>query len=245
SEKLGFKAKGVKAGIEALPHIPLPAIAHVVLKSGLSHYVVIQKLRKNKIYFMDPGPGKIEKLSVEEFEKLWTGVLIFLNPSEDFRKGNEIKPVSQRFIELMKPHSSILLQAMIGALVFTITGLSMSIYVQKIVDFVLVEGNLQLLNLLSIIMIFLLLFQLSIGFFKSLFALKTGQYIDARLILGYYKHLMHLPQQFFDTMRVGEIMSRVGDAVKIRAFINEVAIGLTVNIFMIICSFILMCIFNW
>ena len=245
SEKLGFKAKGVKAGIEALPHIPLPAIAHVVLKSGLSHYVVIQKLRKNKIYFMDPGPGKIEKLSVEEFEKLWTGVLIFLNPSEDFRKGNEIKPVSQRFIELMKPHSSILLQAMIGALVFTITGLSMSIYVQKIVDFVLVEGNLQLLNLLSIIMIFLLLFQLSIGFFKSLFALKTGQHIDARLILGYYKHLMHLPQQFFDTMRVGEIMSRVGDAVKIRAFINEVAIGLTVNIFMIICSFILMCIFNW
>src|SRR5690606_23506996 len=101
------------------------------------------------------------------------------------------------------------------------------------------------LNLLSIIMIFLLLFQLSIGFFKSLFALKTGQHIDARLILGYYKHLMHLPQQFFDTMRVGEIMSRVGDAVKIRAFINEVAIGLTVNIFMIICSFILMCIFNW
>src|SRR5690606_8196301 len=132
-----------------------------------------------------------------------------------------------------------------GALVFTITGLSMSIYVQKIVDFVLVEGNLQLLNLLSIILIFLLLFQLGIEFFKCLFALKTGQHIDAKLILGYYKHLMHLPQQFFDTMRVGEIMSRVGDAVKIRAFINEVAIGLTVNIFMIICSFILMCIFNW
>jgi ATP-binding cassette subfamily B protein len=31
--------------------------------------------------------------------------------------------------------------------------------------------------------------------------MKTGQLIDAKLILGYYKHLLHLPQRFFfDTM---------------------------------------------
>lgn len=51
---------------------------------------------------------------------------------------------------------------------------------------------------------------------ESILALKTGQRIDAALILGYYKHLLTLPQQFFDTMRVGEIISRVNDAVKIR-----------------------------
>lgn len=56
---------------------------------------------------------------------------------------------------------------------------------------------------------------------KSIIALKTGQRIDAALILGYYKHLLHLPQHFFDTMRVGEIISRVNDAVKIRNFINN------------------------
>ena len=32
--------------------------------------------------------------------------------------------------------------------------------------------------------------------------MKTGQIIDARLILGYYKHLLRLPQRFFfDTMQ--------------------------------------------
>jgi ATP-binding cassette subfamily B protein len=41
--------------------------------------------------------------------------------------------------------------------------------------------------------------------------MKTGQLIDAKLILGYYKHLLHLPQRFFDTM---EITSRINDAVK-------------------------------
>ena len=72
-----------------------------------------------------------------------------------------------------------------------------------------------------------------------------GQRIDARLILGYYKHLLSLPQRFFDTMRVGEIISRINDAVKIRAFINDVSISFLVNVFIIIFSFALMFTFYW
>ena len=41
AEKLGFDAKGVKGELKHLYKIPLPAIAHVVLKNGLHHYVVI------------------------------------------------------------------------------------------------------------------------------------------------------------------------------------------------------------
>ncbi len=57
----------------------------------------------------------------------------------------------------------------------------------------------------------------------------TGQQIDTRLILGYYKHLLKLLQPFFLTpCGLCEIISRANDAVKIRAFINEVSIGLAV-----------------
>jgi ATP-binding cassette subfamily B protein len=69
--------------------------------------------------------------------------------------------------------------------------------------------------------------------------------IDAQLILGYYKHLLKLPQRFFDTMRVGEIISRINDAVKIRAFINDVAINLIVNVFIVVFSFALMFTYYW
>lgn len=34
--------------------IPLPAIAHVVVNGGFLHYVVIHKIKKNKIYVADP-----------------------------------------------------------------------------------------------------------------------------------------------------------------------------------------------
>jgi len=94
-------------------------------------------------------------------------------------------------------------------------------------------------------MISILLIQLFIGAVKSIFILRTGQQIDLRLILGYYKHLLTLPQRFFDTMRVGEIISRINDAVKIRAFINETAISLMVNVFIVFFSFALMFIYSW
>lgn len=243
--KLGFEAKGVKGPWEALFNIPKPAIAHVVIKERLHHFVVIYKVTKTHVVVMDPADGLFHKLTHEAFKAIWTNVLILLMPSEDFRAGNEKISHLQRFWYLLKPHKSVVLQALFGAIVYTILGLSTSIYVQKIVDNVLVEGNKNLLNLLGIIMILILVLQLFIGQLKSVFALKTGQQIDARLILGYYKHLLRLPQQFFDTMRVGEITSRISDAVKIRVFINDIAIGLVVNVFIVIFSFCLMFTYYW
>jgi ATP-binding cassette, subfamily C, bacteriocin exporter len=166
-------------------------------------------------------------------------------PAENFTKGNFKNSNLSRFWQLILPHKMMMLQALVGALVFTVLGLASSIYVQKIIDHVLVEGNVRLLHLLSIVMIVLLLFQLSIGAIKSLFALQTGQHIDARLILGYYKHILRLPQRFFDTMRVGEIISRVNDAVKIRTFVNEVALDMIVNVLIIASSLALMFLYYW
>tara|TARA_R110000744_G_scaffold320439_1_gene426586 strand:- start:1576 stop:3438 length:1863 start_codon:yes stop_codon:yes gene_type:complete len=194
---------------------------------------------------MDPGRGKMEKRTHEEFKKEWTGVLVLLVPNQDFKIGNEKVSVYKRFWYLLKPHKTVLVQAFIGAVVYTLLGFSTSIYIQKITDYVLIDGNTKLLNLLSIAMVVLLLAKVLIGVFKDVFLIKTGQQIDARLILGYYKHLLKLPQQFFDTMRVGEIISRIGDAVKIRNFINGVALSLTVNVLIVIFSFVLMFTYYW
>jgi ATP-binding cassette subfamily B protein len=82
AELLGFQAKGVKGTIESLSKVPLPSIAHVLVDEKLAHYVVIYKVVKNFIYIMDPANGSVNKLSVDEFKKVWTCVLILLLPSE-------------------------------------------------------------------------------------------------------------------------------------------------------------------
>lgn len=243
--EMGFNAKGVKGGLDALPQIPLPAIAHVVVMQQLHHYIVIYKVDKTHIHVMDPAHGKIEKHSLEEFGKIWTGVMILLEPNEYFQQRNEKASIYGRFWNLVQPHKSVVSQALVGAVIYTVLGLSTSLYIEKITDYVLIDGNLRLLNLLSIGMILILLFQIFIGAMKSILVLETGQRIDKYLILGYYKHILTLPQRFFDTMKVGEIISRVNDAVKIRTFINDVSIQIVVNVFIVIFSFALMFSYYW
>ena len=242
---LGFNAKGVKGNLEAITQIPLPTIAHIIVNGTMHHYVVIYKVYKGKISVMDPGPGKMVTYTLEEFSKIWTGVLILLEPNEYFEQRNDKTSIYSRFWNLIQPHKSILIQALLGALIYTILGLSTSIYIEKITDYVLIDGNTRLLNILSVGMIIILIFQIYIGSMKSVLMLQTGQKIDKHLILGYYKHLLDLPQRFFDTMKIGEITSRISDAVKIRTFINDASIQIFVNIFTIIFSFALMFTYYW
>lgn len=245
AQKLGFSAKGVKAAFEALPIVPKPTIAHVVVQERLQHYVVIYKADKKEITYMDPGDGRMHKVTNEEFQKMWTGILVLLEPEETFKRGNEKVSMTRKFLSLLSPHKGVMAQALFGALIYSILGLSTSVYVGKITDYVLVDENINLLNLMGVVMIVVLLLRTFIGAMKSILALNTGQRIDAALILGYYKHLLTLPQQFFDTMRVGEIISRVNDAVKIRNFINNVSLDLVVNVMILLFSVGVMFVYSW
>jgi len=245
AEKLGFSAKGVKCPWESLANVPLPAIAHIVTEQGLHHYVVVYRYRKSTIEVMDPADGRMHRLSHVEFKSRWSGVIVLLAPAAQFSPGNEKISVATRFWFLLRPHGQVMAQVLVGAAVYTLLGLSTSIFLQKIIDEVLPGGNLNLLNLMGTIMVALLLLQTFINHAKTQLTVKTGQHIDARLILGYYKHLLRLPQRFFDTMRTGELISRINDAVKIRAFINDALITVAVNSLIIVFSFCLLFSYYW
>lgn len=245
AEKIGFDAKGVKGHIESLSKVPIPAIAHITLENDLQHYIVIYKVSKKSIRIMDPGSGDMSNMPLSRFMKLWTGILVILLPSDSFSPGNQKIPLRLRLWQLLKPHKFTLIQAFIGALFYTLLGFSTSIYIQKITDQVLETNNSDLLNTMSVFMLIILIAQILLSVFKDLFLIRAGQEIDARLILGYFKHLLKLPQKFFDTMRVGEIISRINDAVKIRVFISNTSLTLMVNFMIVLFSFLLMFTYYW
>jgi ATP-binding cassette, subfamily C, bacteriocin exporter len=245
AERLGFLAKGVKGSPYSLHRIPKPAIAHLELPNGLHHYVVLFDATTDLVTYMDPADGEVHRVPAAEFLALWTGVLLLLVPGERFEAVDHRTGGAARFWKLLRPHRTVMTQALFGATIYTLLGLTTAIYVQKLVDHVLVDGNRSLLNLLSVVMLALLAAQVYIGSMKDLLTLRTGQKIDATLILGYYRHLLTLPQRFFDTWRVGEIISRVNDAVKIRAFINDVSLDLVVNCMVVVFSFALMFVYSW
>jgi ATP-binding cassette subfamily B protein len=240
---LGFQAKGVRATPNALDTLPLPAIAHVA-RGPLQHWVVLGRVDAKRVEIMDPVDGARRRNSRESFEREWSGAMVLLTPASRFVAGDQRISALRRLVALVAPHRGVLGMALLGAAVHTALGLTTTVYVQQLVDHVLVDGNRNLLNLVSVALLVTIAAQTLVGGMKGLLVLHTGQRLDASLILGYYRHLLSLPQRFFDTMRIGEITSRIGDAVRIRALVNDVAVELVMSTLVIALSLALLFVYS-
>lgn len=245
AEQMHLKARGAKVKGIHLSGIPVPTIFHKLLENGMQHFVVVYKIRKKTVCFMDPAFGAVITQGFTDFEKSCTGVILLIAPAASFRKANEKESVFMRFWQLIQPNRNLLAWALVGAGIYALLGMVTSVYVQKIFDIGFREANQPFINHLSLSVISLLFIRMIIGYMKSVFVLKTGQQIDRRLILGYYRHLLNLPQRFFDCMRVGEIISRVNDAVRIRIFINDAALNVIVNLLTLVMCLALMFLYYW
>ena len=243
AEQLGFSAKAVKGDHKAFfSEFPLPCIAHVIVNGNLMHYVVIHKITKKQIIIADPGRG-IVKLTPKEFfgktarpgkppEYQWTGVLIFLVKSESFVKGNETKGLFQRFFHLLLPQKNLLLHIFMASLVYTILGIAGAFYYKALMDDILPDGLIRTLTTLSVGVIFLNIFKVILDAIRSHLLLYLSQKLDIALLLGYYRHILELPMNFFGSRKVGEIVSRFNDASNVRDAISGATLTIMIDTLM-------------
>ena len=244
AEQLGFTAKGVKGDQTAFfSKFPLPCIAHVVVDGSLMHYVVIHKITKKKVIVADPAKG-IVKYKPEDFFKLWTGVLIFVVPTDQFKKGNETKGIVSRFFGLLLPQWKLILNIFMASLVFTALGILGSYYFKFIMDDILPNNLMKTLHIISIGIVVLNLFKILLNAFRSHLLLYMSQKLDISLILGYYNHTLQLPMNFFGTRKVGEIISRFMDASKVREAISGATLTIMIDTLMAIAGGIILYIQN-
>lgn len=251
AEQLGFSAKGVKGNKEAFfTEFPLPCIAHVVVNGSLLHYVVIHKITKKQVIIADPAKG-IVKLKPEEFfgevyengkppKYQWTGVLILLVKSENFKKGDETKGLFSRFFSLLIPQKALIFNIFIASLIYTFLGILGAFYFKELLDNVLPNALYKTLMTLSIGVILLNIFKVLLNAFRTHLLLYLSQKLDIALLLGYYRHVIDLPMNFFGTRKVGEIISRFNDAGKVRDAISGATLTIMIDTLMAIAGAIIL-----
>ncbi len=255
SEQIGFTAKGVKGDKTALfTQFPLPCIAHVVVDGALLHYVVIHKITAKQIIIADPGKG-IVKLSPDEFlgempsegnntgtppNYQWTGIIILMVPGQTFEKGNETRGLFERFFFLLLPQKDLLLHVFTASLLITAMGILGSFYFKFLIDDILSAGLIKTLHVLSLGVILLNLFKVVLAAFRSHMMLYLSQKLDIALLLGYYRHVLKLPMNFFGTRKVGEIISRFNDASKVRDAISGATLTIMIDTLMAVAGGIIL-----
>ncbi|MBI5699496.1 hypothetical protein HZC35_04195 [Candidatus Saganbacteria bacterium] len=85
AEKRGFKAEGYKMDLPHLAELKLPCLLHVDNQAGDKHYVVYRGMKKDRIFLADPTYGNV-RLSAQEFEKIWTGFALLVEPRWPYRQ---------------------------------------------------------------------------------------------------------------------------------------------------------------
>ena len=218
AERIGFSARGVKGRFEALTKVPLPAIAHLRTADGLGHFVVLHRVHKGSVVVADPARW-VERLPQDDFCKRWTGYLLLVVPDpKESLSGASPAPGGpwRRFLGLMRAHTAVLVEAFFCALLMTLLGVTTSYFVQHLVDHVLARGETALLNAMGIGMVLVVAFRTLFGLLRQYLLAHVGRKVDLNLIASYTRHVLHLPLRFFETRQVGEILSRVNDAAKVR-----------------------------
>jgi ATP-binding cassette subfamily B protein len=246
AEKLGFSAKGVKGPYEALPQVPLPAIAHVHNEEGLGHFVVLHRVTQRAVVLADPARG-VRALSRDEFCGLWTGSLLLLVPEQNAAVAAESAPAGpwRRLRTLLGFHAPVLAEAFCCALLMTVLGVATSFFIQHLVDNVLVRHETRLLNALGVGTVLVILFRALFGVLRQYLLAHVGRKVDLGLIAGYSRHLLGLPLRFFEMRQVGEILSRVNDAGKVREAVSGTTTTAVVDATLVVLLVVVLWLYDW
>jgi ATP-binding cassette subfamily B protein len=117
---------------------------------------------------------------------------------------------------LLGSHTPALREASVCALLMTLLGLAPPYLVQHLVDSVLVRNEVRLLNALALGLALVAVFRALFALLREYLLAHVGRQVDLGLTAGYARHLLHLPMPFFEMRRVGEVLSRVNDAARVR-----------------------------
>lgn len=142
------------------------------------------------------------------------------------------------------PQKKLIFQVLLASLIYTVLGILAAFYFQMLIDSVLPDGLKKTLMTLSIGVILLNLFRVILNAFRSHLLLYLSQKLDIALLLGYYRHVMELPMNFFGTRKVGEIISRFNDAGKVRDAISGATLTIMIDTLMAVAGAIILYIQN-
>ena len=171
----------------------------------------------------------------------WTGVLILLTKNANFKKGVETKGIFSRFFSLLLPQKSLVLHIFFASLILTLFGMLGAFYYKALIDSVLPNSLTKTLTTLSVGMILLCLFRVVLSIVRGQMMLYLSQKLDISLLLGYYRHVMDLPMNFFGTRKVGEIISRFSDAGNVRDAISGATLTIMIDTLMAVAGAVILC----
>ena len=199
-----LSSRAVRLEPEDLRCLNLPSILHW----DMNHFVVLHKVRGNRLYIHDPDRGKIT-ISLLDAGKHFTGVALELTPASDFTPRNERKKIHLRQLTGKTPGLlASMTKIIIFALALEILALGGPLLNQLVIDEVLVAADRSLLYVIIVALLLLSLIQLLLSLARQWATISLSVNFNMQWTARVFHHLVRLPLAWFDARSKGSINAR-------------------------------------
>ena len=232
----GLTAKGFKSSVEALRKSgAFPCIIHW----NFNHFVVLCGFRGSYAYLNDPARGNV-KVTMEEFDKAFTGVCLTFAPSESFHPSGKRKSTLEfarkRLAGAGGAVAFVMLTSAIGYL-FTIVNPAFSRF---FMDRLLTDENKELLTPFIGLVAAVAVLQVFVAAVQAVYSLKINGKMAVLGSSTFLWKILRMPMEFFSQRMAGDIQTRHQANATIAATIVNTITPLAISLVMILFYLLVM-----
>ena len=232
----GLIAKGYRFEPETLKEQgTFPCIVHW----NFNHFVVLKGFKGNKAYINDPGRGELT-ISMEEFDKAFTGICLCFEPGPDFVPSGKQKSVLSFVTERLKGAEVAIVFAVLTSIIAALMGIIQPGFSRIFFDRLLTHQNAEWLAPFIVALTVISIIQIVIVWIQLVYSNRINGKLAVVGSTSFMWKILKMPMEFFSQRMSGDILSRQNSNASIANSLVNTFAPLLLNSVMMIFYFIVM-----
>lgn len=222
SEEIGLATRSYRVDdIEKIKEINIPFICQIT-KNNYTHFIVVYKIKDNKLLIMDPSIGK-ESIDIFDFNNIWTGNIMLFEKVSTLPLEEDPNITNRLIKEVLKNNKGNIIFVMILSLISTILSCLVSLYSQIIFDKII---DTELNNLIIVTLTFSILYIIKniTNYIRNHILIYISQKLDINILLNTFTKVVLLPYNYYKNRRSSEVLSKINDLSYIKNFISKIIV---------------------
>lgn len=221
-QMMGLSVQLAQLHVSAISRLKAPVM--IELDGG---FAILFNITEKELTIVSPEKGLFRQKPAQ-FAEIWgeSGQVLLVQPPAVDSK----EPFSfWWFVPSLIEHRNVFIEVLLASFFVQLFGLAQPIISQVIIDKVIGQRSLDTLDILGVFMVGIALFEGLLNGLRTFLFVDTTNRIDVKLSAEVIDHLLRLPQGYFDTRRVGDIMFAFGMMGQIREFITGTALTVVLD----------------
>ena len=225
AQEHGMRVSPYSAESWAVGGLGLPLIAHW----EANHYVVVEEVGDTHARVVDPATGR-KNITREEFDHSFSGLVLVMEPGEDFLPLRGRRGETLRFLLGWLPRSPGLIGAIFAvSALLTLLGVVPALFIRYLIDRIVPTGGQEVLLVVGAGLIALVSGQALVSFLRSELLLRLRIRIDLRLMTTFLRRLFGLPYRYFQLHGTGDVLTRASSGMVLRETLSSHTLSLVLD----------------